>query len=373
MQKLLIFLSAGMLVLASSQKVESQSYFRNLKQPDGTTFQAIERGDEWLRFYETPEGYIVRRGADGYYYYFDINVLGNFVGTNLRVGIDRPANVPIRPYTNPVVLRALNKKIDAYNKAAERNRQRYLQRQRSALGSNALGKGSPGVTSSQQQQQVTLNVCVLLVEFNDVQHYGGSNGYTVSDFETMLFSDDYYHTAQNQIKSPDNEDVFGSLRDYSQFQSHGLLQVTGQVINPNTNGQPQWLNMGNSSTYSPGGYWDIKPLLRDAINAAIGLGWNANYDIIALIIAQDPFAPNVGFEWGYAYFQSGTFGYSSSEFDPSFDYANWLGGYVMHEREDAEYDDPSYSRFAHIGTHCHEMFHVIGWGLPNILGQGNAI
>lgn len=277
MKKLCILICAGMLVLVSFHRAVAQSYFRTLRQPDGKTFQAVERGDQWLRFYETPEGYIVRRGADGYFRYFNINARGDFVATNLKVAINSPVNVAVRPYANPAVLKALNQKIDAYNTVAEANRQRYLQWQRSMLGStNSLSKGT-GDAYTLSQSQIALNVGVLLVEFNDVQHYGGGSGYTASQFETMLFSDDTYITSpfgdpEGSPLSPDNEVIFGSLRDYFQFQSHGILQVDGQVINPSSGGHPTWLNMGNSSQYASGGYYAIKDLVPDAINAAINQG-----------------------------------------------------------------------------------------------------
>lgn len=135
MKRIKIFVLTGTLLLVSFGGLIAQQLYRTLKQPDGTTFQAIERGDEWLHFFETPEGYLVRRGDDGYFHYFNINALGDFVATDLKVGIDPPVDVNVRPYENPGVLRALQRKIDDYNAAAEVNRQKYLQRQRSEVGS----------------------------------------------------------------------------------------------------------------------------------------------------------------------------------------------------------------------------------------------
>ena len=361
------FAIAGILVLASFNALTAQPTYRSLKQPDGTTFQAIERGDEWLHFFETPEGYVVRRGDDGYFHYFNINALGDFVATDLKVGIDPPVDVNVRPYENPGVLRALQRKIDTYNAAAEVNRQRYLQKQRSVVGSvNALNKGS-GRTTLSTQQTVQVDVGLLLVEFNGRPHYTSDpqgsrpNGYTVNDFETMFFSDDTYDES-----SPDGEDVFGSLRDYFEFQSHGILTITGQVINPSVNGIPTWLNMGNSAPYNTLGESD--DLLEDAINRAVAdSGWNCNYDVIAVLVSQDDWT---WYQTGVAWFQSS---FSSNNFPPSFDFTNWFGGYVFNERNAAEYRDSDEATFSHIGINCHELFHVLGWGIPNILNQGTLI
>ncbi len=329
--------------------LHAQSGYRSFKQPNGVQFTARESGYCCtLLWYETPEGYMVVQGPDKYYHYANVDEAAEIVSTGLRVGIDDPVNVPAHPMQTPAIREKILAKVEAYNVAAEKNRQRQILR---------------------IQQQLTLTVGVLFVEFNDLPHYTGGtrpNGYTVADFENMLFSDNQYNTL-----SPDNEQVFGSLRDYYQYQSHGLLQVEGRIINTISNNVPDWLNMGNTSNYPGGGYWAIHDLLRDAINTAIGMGWNVDCDITCLIIAGDPFGPNQ-FEYGYAYHQSGYFGYSPADFDnngdgqPDFDYANWFGGYAVHEREDAEYDDPLRSTFAHIGLHCHEMFHTMGWGLNGI-------
>ncbi|HID28909.1 MAG TPA: hypothetical protein EYP19_02765 [Desulfobacterales bacterium] len=285
MRAISIFSITGLLIIALAHDLPAQAHYLTLRQPDGTTFQAIERGDEWLRFFETPEGFIVRRGGDGYFQYFNINALGEFVPTGLRVGIDRPVNVPVRPYEQPEARQALIRKIEAYNAAAEANRQRYLQRQRGGP-SKALSKPS-AVSAQINQQEVTLSVGVLLVEFNGRPYYTGGNdrpnGYLADDFEKMLFSDDGYNG-----ESPDQEAVFGSLRDYFEYQSHGLLHVTGQVINPSINDDiPTWLNMGSSAPYDDL-YSESDDLLRDAIYRAVAdSGWNCNYDIIAVIVSQD--------------------------------------------------------------------------------------
>lgn len=367
MKRIKMFVLTGIMVLMSFNGLIGQTTYRSLKQPDGTTFQAIERGDEWLHFFETPEGYLVRRGNDGYFHYFDINALGDFVATDLKAGIDPPIDVPVRPYENAGVLRALQKKIDAYNAAAEMNRQRYLQRQRSIVGSaNASNKDS-GLTTLSSQQTVQVDVGLLLVEFDGRPHYTSDpqgsrpNGYTVTDFETMFYSDDTYDGS-----SPDGEDVFGSMRDYFEFQSHGILTITGQVINPSVNGIPTWLNMGNSAPYNTFGESD--DLLEDAINRAVDdSSWNCNYDMVAVLVSQDDWTWYAG---GIAWFQSS---FSSANFPASFDFSNWLGGWVFNERNAAEYRDSDDATFGHIGLNGHEFFHVLGWGLPNIRQIGTTI
>ena len=367
-----VFTLTGLLMFALVCGSAAQSQYFTLKQPDGTSFSAMERGDEWLRFFETPEGYIVRRGPDGFFQYFNINATGEFVVTGLRVGIHAPVGVPVRPYNLPELRRALEQRLAAYNAAAERNRQRFLQRQRDGFASG-LGKRS-GTTFPSIQQELTLDMGILLVEFNGRPHYTGGtrpNGYTISDFETMHFSNNIYKTQppgdpNGSPLSPDNEVIFGSMRDYFEFQSHGLLHLSGQIINPNIGGIPTWLNMGSSTPYDSQ-LGESDELLRDAINAAINLGWNCNYDIVGVLVSQDDWTWYAG---GVAWFQSN---FSAGGFHPTFDYANWFGGFVFNERNAAEYRNSSNATFSHIGLIGHEVFHVLGWGIYNILAEGGEV
>ncbi|MFQ5638492.1 MAG: hypothetical protein ACE5IR_10910 [bacterium] len=157
----------------------------------------------------------------------------------------------------------------------------------------------------------------------------------MSDFETMFFSDDVYNNF-----SPDNEQVFGSLQDYFEFQSHGILTITGQVINPSVKGIPTWLNMGSSLPYNS--LFESDDLLEDAINRAVtDSAWNCNYDVVAILVSQDDWT---WYQTGVAWFQSSFF---ASNFPASFDFANWFGGYVFNERNAAEYRDSNQATFSH--------------------------
>ncbi len=353
-------------LLSTSISSNGQSRFLNLRQPDGTRFQAREVGQCWLTWFETPEGYMVQRGGDGYYHYVTIDNEGEFVKLPVKAGIDRTDSVPVRPYRNPAIRAKLEQRIEAYNQASEENRARFLQKQRAALGRG--GKNATLLSTS----SYNVDIGILLVEFTDLQHYtGGGDGYTVEDFENMLFSDDYYHTGQNDVESPDNEQVFGSMRDYFEYQSHGILQITGSVINPSdVNGIPTWLNMQVSVNSYPV-YANVAPhytLYRDAINAAIDSSWNVDYDMHIIVIAgseQDgPYITGTGFHRGF---------FSESQFDPSFDFDNWFGAAGYHERNSAEWRDSEEATFTHIGIFAHEAFHVMGWGIPNIFDEGSTI
>lgn len=348
---------------------KAQNGFFNLKQPDGTTFSVKEMGACWLSWYETPEGYMVQRGKDKYYHYVTIDANGDFVQLPQRAGKDRTDSVPVRPYENPAIRAGIVEKVQAYNRAADENRARFLEMQRKALGLSGSKKNSLNKLN-QLVDPLTIEIGVILVEFSDLTHYtGGGDGYTVEDFENMLFSDDYYITdpQTNEPLSPDDEEVFGSLRDYFEYQSHGILTVTGHVVNPtNPDGTPRWLNLGVTVGSYPKYFNSIDDsVYRDAINAAIDSSWNVEQDMHIVILAGSP--DDSGYHgWGGTGFHRGWF--TRSQFDPSFhDHFdnNWYGAAGFFERKSGS--------FTHIGIFAHEAFHVLGWGIPNMAGSGTSI
>jgi hypothetical protein len=74
-----IFTKLGLLLFVLFFSAPTQSQYQTIRQPNGTTFQAVERGEQFLQFLETPEGFVVHRDRDGYYRYFNMNARGEFV------------------------------------------------------------------------------------------------------------------------------------------------------------------------------------------------------------------------------------------------------------------------------------------------------
>lgn len=70
-----------------------------IRQPDGSRFLAVRRGDEWTNWTETRAGHTVKRGSDGFWYYVRGFKGKTAVLSLLRVGRDTPAGVPakVRP------------------------------------------------------------------------------------------------------------------------------------------------------------------------------------------------------------------------------------------------------------------------------------
>lgn len=200
--------------------------------------------------------------------------------------------------------------------------------------------GTPGTVNHgpniRPSLPATISLGVILVEFTDRLHYTRQpdrpNGYLKQDFENMLFTDDFY---LDPLLHPENEAVFGSLKDYYQENSHGLVQITGQVINPaDGNGVLTWLNLGSTSNYHD----NERKMIVDAINqAATVKNWNCNYNVIAVASSrneEDTILLRLG--RGRAYHGSSNFGGASAyrilaselpQGSPNFTYNNFMGAY----------------------------------------------
>lgn len=84
-----------------------------------------------------------------------------------------------------------------------------------------------------QYVNTTVTLKVLLVEFLDIKHQNptqnpGKPEYTFTNFNNMLFSSGIY--VSPSMYSPDNKQVFGSLRDYYNKMSNGTFEITGSIL-----------------------------------------------------------------------------------------------------------------------------------------------
>ena len=93
-------------------------------------------------------------------------------------------------------------------------------------------------TDNSNLPNTTYTIKVLLVQFTDVKH---DPKYKADDWNNLLFSKWIYATPN--MKSPDGESVYGSMRDYYALMSNGQFELTGYIMNPDNNadGEPDWL------------------------------------------------------------------------------------------------------------------------------------
>ncbi|MCI0555625.1 MAG: hypothetical protein L0287_32165, partial [Anaerolineae bacterium] len=168
--------------------------------------------------------------------------------SNLRAGIDVPQNIP--------------KNLSAHTPKPI-----------------ALGKQSANPSEPAQVTATTYTLKVIMVEFQDIRGNGnGDRTWTRANFSNMLFSSNYYNTETNGVRSPapDNEDVYGSLRDYYDAMSNGNLIITGQILNgPKPGGDlPNWIRLSQTKGYYDSHSYTI--LQSEAIDSASHRGYDTS-------------------------------------------------------------------------------------------------
>ena len=191
-----------------------------------------------------------------------------------------------------------------------------------------------GYTISPAPSSIFLGV--ILVEFEHDRHDStvyGNYGYTKAEFDSMLFSRNYYYTAPpNNTTSPDDENVYGSMWDYWDEMSYGQFDLNGEVLNEtNAYGEPVWVELpGYRSEYSITTVPDRIAFKNIVFDSAYAHGIDTTTSLtrrIAIVYAGDEG------------FGSKAIGYGGSVYFTS----EKRGGY-----------------FSHIGVHCHEFGHLLG-------------
>ncbi|GEM_PF-1548552 len=283
------------------------------RQPDGTAFTGRCWGDEFLNWNETQDGYRYVFGEGNWYYYATLDAKGEFAATIFKVGIDAPPTYAYKLERSQSRITELNEMREIYDN-----------RLNDPTSYNSKGKINRFSIFSVQLKKIG----VILVEFTDRQHYGSpAGGYQKDRFDSMMFSSNYWTGNLGNNIHPENEAIFGSLRDYYEQMSLGQFSITGNVINPpDNNGVARWIKLNHPTSYYNNAY--SQTLYNDARQAAQDSGWiTQTYDYYTVIYAQD--VVTGGTLWPRAVKPYGI---------------------IMSERYNGG--------FAHIGIHCHEFGHL---------------
>ena len=332
-------------LLGSAWAINIELGTRALVQPDGTRFSVREYADEFGHYLAAERGFVVKDETTGYYYYARYDSNGHATPSALRVGRDDASSDVVR--------------------LAEENYQALKQMAWRFRGGGSLA----GAAGTRGAMTFPESLLVILVEFSDVKHQnnddwpmegltGGDKDdgdantedypeYRVSDFEAMLFGDNYTH-------SPDDEMAFGSMRQYYEDMSRGTYTLKGKVVNQvreDDSDIPIWVTLGNTKSYYhrpdgniPTGEKDseAKRSFRDAVMAAAASQQGIDTTTSATRKLCIIYAGNK---------------YSSGGLHPHY----WANRYIMSERtassSGVEIND---AEFSPIGTHCHEFGHVLG-------------
>lgn len=292
--------------------------FIKWKQPNGVEFKARLWGDEFFYWMQTNNGYMIVDSPEGWYYYAMLDEDGEYTATTSRVGVDKAPAISKE-------LKRTSKRITKINEEIELVNNQRSEKRKSII-SSAMGDGT------------TKKLGVVLIDFPTKRRDSSANdnnGYYKAEFENMIFSNgSYFGTTPH----PENEDVFGSLRDYYAEMSVNSYQITGKnnqphIVNPqdpNNPNLPEWLVLDyEMSYYESLETWGINGFLQVIYNEAVatyGSTEMGSYDVICFIYGG-------GVRTG-------------GNFRPK----TRLEKYCMGEYE--------YGSFAHIGTHAHEYAHA---------------
>lgn len=310
--------------------------YREWAQPgDKATFVARAWGDEFFSWMETSDGYRIVIGDDCWYYYATLDERGEFAPSSARVGIDSPPSESYHLERSPSRIAEIEQWLALANEQTEQARRWFAEQQ-------AANPGSP----------VVLRIGVIFAEFQDIRHYVDTRptptrpfGYYKSDFDNMLFSENFWYEPSdtNHSPHPERELVFGSFRDYWYQMSRGQLIIEGTLLNPpDANGVPRWVMIGNRANYhypvlmKP----DVLHSYMDSLRANPPGTWpdTAGYHKVIIIYAQNDVATLLITHAGdRSYIQ-------------------------VPERSSAELYRGTNFSFSHIGTYAHEFGHDIGFG-----------
>ncbi len=208
----------------------------------------------------------------------------------------------------------------------------------------------------------SLHVGVILVQFSDWQTnvdargshcfiHGFDNDYTYQEFNRHLFSQDIYTSPS--IKTHDEEDVFGSMRDFYDENSFGKFTLTGEILNDTTAaGIPIWVTISQTKPF----------------RASLGITSQNARTLLDLALAADPSLSIAGFDriiMIYAGIESG----GRNALTPSTQNPERFV-YQVGEKTGLPYGRTgTVGTFYGIGTHSHEFGHLLG--LPDLKTGGS--
>lgn len=198
-------------------------------QPDGSKLTILLKGDEFLHFAQTMDGYDLKQNKEGFYTYADRDTDGRLLSGTIIA-----REIKHRSASDHTFLSSVPKGVPFSNtvlNAAFSKRMRVAQRQHPALRSGMAGselEGNnatipPGLLSNYPRTGSPKSL-VILVNFADSVFKPANS---VSNFSSML----------NQQGYNQNRHV-GSVRDYYKFNSNGLFSPEFVVVGPVTIANP---------------------------------------------------------------------------------------------------------------------------------------
>jgi len=305
--------------------------------PDGSEITIQLRGDEWVNWAVSSDGYTLLFNQEGYLEYAVHNEWGD-----LKLSGVRARNEPERSSEERNFVAKQRKGIGYSLSQAETIRRFY------DIGQEAVRKRTVGI--SRKSATETVRIPVILVQFP-----GKPFVRTKEDFELLLNQLNYAATSDGPVT--------GSLRDYFLATSYGQLDVQFDVFGPVTVAQ----SIGFYDHRSSGG--EPRAMVQEAALLAHALGCDfSNYDsdnigfvdCLHLFYAgygQEAGAPIGQSIWAHAWSLSGNFALELN------------GKQIRRYSVSSELRGTSGSNITFIGVLAHELGHSL-LGLPDFYDTG---
>lgn len=312
------------LIAVSAYAGPARNFATTYTQPDGTTFQARIKGDEWFKLRTTMDGCAITKSADGWWYYGIYDAEGKIAPSGYKVGQTAPEE--IKAASRNIPYRALSENANRHRAVMYENGRERLEAVRRQA---AATKSSSGIVQNRG--------LALLVEFSDTKFT-----YRKSDFENLLNKKGYNGT--------------GSAKDYYEDQfgeGHEFVFDVSDIITLQHSAKHYGENDKDGHDIKP---WDM---IAEACKAA-----DSNIDFSLYDQDDDGEVDNV-----YVFYA----GKSESENDDLPDLI-WPHQYYIYRGEGIELfcDGKRIDRYAcsaeitgarsltGIGSFCHEYGHTFG-------------
>lgn len=171
-------------------------------QPDGTTFTAVCRGDEFTRINTTASGEAIVCGTDGWWHYAHYESDGRLVSSGCRVGIPASADILAESRMIPYGVLAAR---------AHARRSAHIMHNETPILARTMAQ--KGVMTKGGAETVTKHGLVILAQFADVRFL-----HDREDFVAMLTQEGYSKGGAT-----------GCAKEYFDDQFHGMFQFDFQV------------------------------------------------------------------------------------------------------------------------------------------------
>ncbi len=303
-----------------------------LSQPDGTTFSAVPRGDEYANWMETTDGHTVIE-ENGTWYYAGKDNKGRLISTGARVGtlsVIELQSMPrhLMPPRSP--------------EADKPYKIRKIKRQKSSGARSSAP--AEGLVSHTQY------VLTILVDYSDI-----SLSYNKNDFQPLIYGDNVVSVKDFYLKNSYNGFTINAPAETQGTPNDGIIRVARPVAHP---------NQGNDFDTSRTEARAIVSLADQHINFA---SYDSNGDGVVSADELSIMIILAGYEGGYggpAAAQPNVHGHKAGFASLTAD-GKTLSPYTMFGEAHAVTADPAGKHIATIGIMVHELGHLM-LGLPDL-------